>query len=145
MLLQLHHIYQIPMFVFWIVRCWFWKLKTLRFDFGSGYFLSEDNILDAYNWSSIRFMAKIKPQALLQQSKKKKGPRSISITTVVLYGVLVILLVFFLLASYRHFTQRFVNPFLVLLSSFKIKLDKCSMFKFGGFSLFKPILNWHNL
>ncbi|KAK1356818.1 Peptidyl-prolyl cis-trans isomerase [Heracleum sosnowskyi] len=51
-------------------------------------------------------MAKIKPQALLQQSKKKKGPRSISVTTVVLYGALVVLLVFFLLASYRHFTQR---------------------------------------
>ncbi|XP_063943264.1 peptidyl-prolyl cis-trans isomerase CYP21-4 isoform X2 [Daucus carota subsp. sativus] len=51
-------------------------------------------------------MAKIKPQALLQQSKKKKGPRNISVSTVVLYGVLVVLLVFFVLASYRHVTER---------------------------------------
>ncbi|KAL1832990.1 hypothetical protein ACET3Z_002641 [Daucus carota] len=51
-------------------------------------------------------MAKIKPQALLQQSKKKKGPSQISASTIVLYGVVVILLVFFGLASYRHWIQR---------------------------------------
>ncbi|KAL7606017.1 hypothetical protein Lser_V15G16634 [Lactuca serriola] len=32
-------------------------------------------------------MARIKPQALLQQSKKKKAPRSISIPTIALYKV----------------------------------------------------------
>lgn len=127
---QLHCMFLLLMFVFWIVRCWFWKLKTLRFDFLSGFFLSKDNILDAYKWSSISFMAKIKPQALLQQSKKKKGPRNISVTTVVLYGVLLVLLVFFLLASYRHFTQRFVNPF--FNSNFFFL-----MFKFWGFSSFQ--------
>lgn len=96
------------------------KIINLAIDFWSGIFLCTDNILDAYSWGCISFMAKIKPQALLQQSKKKKGPRSISVTTIVLYGLLVVLLVFFLLGSYRHFTQRFVSPFLVLLSFLKI-------------------------
>ncbi|KAK1385057.1 Peptidyl-prolyl cis-trans isomerase [Heracleum sosnowskyi] len=51
-------------------------------------------------------MAKIKPQALLQQSKKKKGPSQTSASTIVLYGIVVILLVFLVLASYRHWIQR---------------------------------------
>lgn len=50
-------------------------------------------------------MARIKPQALLQQSKKKKGPSRISVTTVVLYS-LVIAMLFFVFATYRHWTQR---------------------------------------
>lgn len=57
----------------------------------------------------ISFMARIKPQALLQQSKKKKGPSRISATTVVLYGLIVLVMVFFLFATYRHWTQRFVG------------------------------------
>lgn len=51
-------------------------------------------------------MARIKPQALLQQSKKKKGPSRISATTVVLYGLIVLVMVFFLFATYRHWTRR---------------------------------------
>ncbi|KAK9076538.1 hypothetical protein SSX86_004872 [Deinandra increscens subsp. villosa] len=51
-------------------------------------------------------MARIKPQALLQQSKKKKVPRSISIPTIALYSVVTVVLVFFLFATYRHWSQR---------------------------------------
>ncbi|XP_058197947.1 peptidyl-prolyl cis-trans isomerase CYP21-4-like [Rhododendron vialii] len=50
-------------------------------------------------------MVRIKPQALLQQSKKKKGPSRISVTTVVLY-ILIIAVLFFVFATYRHWTQR---------------------------------------
>lgn len=55
-------------------------------------------------------MARIKPQALLQQSKKKKAPRSISIPTILLYSVVTVVMVFFLFATYRHWSQRSLNP-----------------------------------
>ncbi|KAK1408917.1 hypothetical protein QVD17_41076 [Tagetes erecta] len=51
-------------------------------------------------------MARIKPQALLQQSKKKKTPRSISIPTIALYSVVTVVMVFFLFATYRHWSRR---------------------------------------
>ncbi|XWS31838.1 hypothetical protein CRYUN_Cryun23aG0110600 [Craigia yunnanensis] len=51
-------------------------------------------------------MARIKPQALLQQSKKKKGPARISVTTIILSSLIVVLTVFFLYATYRHWSQR---------------------------------------
>ncbi|XP_057474273.1 peptidyl-prolyl cis-trans isomerase CYP21-4-like [Actinidia eriantha] len=51
-------------------------------------------------------MARIKPQALLQQSKKKKGPSRISVTTVVLYSLIVVVMGFFLFATYRHWAHR---------------------------------------
>lgn len=51
-------------------------------------------------------MARIKPQALLQQSKKKKAPSRISIPTVALYSLIVVVMVFFLFATYRHWSQR---------------------------------------
>ncbi|KAL7204924.1 hypothetical protein ACSBR2_017943 [Camellia fascicularis] len=51
-------------------------------------------------------MARIKPQALLQQSKKKKGPSRIGATTVILYSLIIVVMVFFLFASYRHWIQR---------------------------------------
>ncbi|KAG8485203.1 hypothetical protein CXB51_021336 [Gossypium anomalum] len=51
-------------------------------------------------------MARIKPQALLQQSKKKKGPARISVTTIILYSLIVVVTVFFLYATYRHWSQR---------------------------------------
>ncbi|XP_039025143.1 peptidyl-prolyl cis-trans isomerase CYP21-3, mitochondrial-like [Hibiscus syriacus] len=51
-------------------------------------------------------MARIKPQALLQQSKRKKGPSRISLTTIIMSTLIVILIVFFVYASYRHWTQR---------------------------------------
>ncbi|KAI4357316.1 hypothetical protein L6164_001273 [Bauhinia variegata] len=51
-------------------------------------------------------MARIKPQALLQQSKRKKGPSRISVTTIIFYSLILILIVFFLFATYRHWSQR---------------------------------------
>lgn len=51
-------------------------------------------------------MARIKPQALLQQSKKKKGPARISVTTIILSSLIVVLTVFFLYTTYRHWSQR---------------------------------------
>ncbi|KAL7617702.1 hypothetical protein Lser_V15G00574 [Lactuca serriola] len=51
-------------------------------------------------------MARIKPQALLQQNKKKKAPGSISIPTIALYSVV---MVFFLFATYRHWSQRIIH------------------------------------
>jgi ABC-type phosphate transport system permease subunit len=57
-------------------------------------------------------MARIKPQALLQQSKKKKGPARISVTTIILCNLIVVLIVFFVFATYRHWSQRFVKFFI---------------------------------
>jgi cyclophilin family peptidyl-prolyl cis-trans isomerase len=51
-------------------------------------------------------MARIKPQALLLQSKKKKGPTRISITTIILCNLLVVLIVLCLFGSYRHWSRR---------------------------------------
>ncbi|KAL6504987.1 hypothetical protein OROGR_024804 [Orobanche gracilis] len=51
-------------------------------------------------------MAKIKPQALLQQSKKKKGPNRISVVTIAIYGLIVVAMIFFVLAVYRHWNRR---------------------------------------
>ncbi|PIN05307.1 Peptidylprolyl isomerase [Handroanthus impetiginosus] len=51
-------------------------------------------------------MARIKPQALLQQSKKKKGPSRISVATIAVYGMVVVVMGFFLFSSYRHWTRR---------------------------------------
>ncbi|CAA0824909.1 Peptidyl-prolyl cis-trans isomerase CYP21-4 [Striga hermonthica] len=51
-------------------------------------------------------MARIKPQALLQQSKKKKGPSRISYVTIGIYGLIVVVMVIFLFASYRHWNRR---------------------------------------
>ncbi|KAL0711438.1 hypothetical protein Bca4012_018416 [Brassica carinata] len=55
-------------------------------------------------------MAKIKPQALLQQSKKKKGPTPISITNIVIYTLAVLLVVFVLFSAYRRWTLRSEIP-----------------------------------
>ncbi|KAL6968645.1 peptidylprolyl isomerase [Sarracenia purpurea var. burkii] len=51
-------------------------------------------------------MAKIKPQALLQQSKKKKGPSRISVTTIVLYSFIIVVMAFFLFATHRYWSSR---------------------------------------
>ncbi|KAH0890097.1 hypothetical protein HID58_052526 [Brassica napus] len=55
-------------------------------------------------------MAKIKPQALLQQSKKKKGPAPISITSIVIYTLAVLLVVFVLFSAYKRWTLRSEIP-----------------------------------
>ncbi|CAI0402825.1 unnamed protein product [Linum tenue] len=53
-------------------------------------------------------MARIKPQALLQQSKKKKAPSRISGTTILFCGLIVVLALFFLYSTYTHRSIRFV-------------------------------------
>ncbi|XP_019462403.1 PREDICTED: peptidyl-prolyl cis-trans isomerase CYP21-4-like [Lupinus angustifolius] len=51
-------------------------------------------------------MARIKPQALLQQSKRKKGPSRISATTIIFYSLILVLFGFFLFTTYRHWSNR---------------------------------------
>ncbi|OMO58458.1 hypothetical protein COLO4_34623 [Corchorus olitorius] len=51
-------------------------------------------------------MARIKPQALLIQSKRKKGPTRISATTILFCNLIVLLVVLSLIATYRHWLQR---------------------------------------
>ncbi|CAI9094838.1 OLC1v1030644C2 [Oldenlandia corymbosa var. corymbosa] len=54
-------------------------------------------------------MARIKPQALLQQSKKKKGPSRVSVPTIMVYVLVVVVMGFFLFATYRHWSRRSMN------------------------------------
>ncbi|XP_065860308.1 peptidyl-prolyl cis-trans isomerase CYP21-4 [Euphorbia lathyris] len=51
-------------------------------------------------------MARIKPQALLLQSKKKKAPTRISAVTIILCSLITILIVFFLYSTYRNWSLR---------------------------------------
>lgn len=67
-------------------------------------------------------MARIKPQALLQQSKKKKGPARISVTTILLSSLIGVLTPFFLYATYRHWSHRFVAIRVLALSYLKLIL-----------------------
>lgn len=62
-------------------------------------------------------MARIKPQALLIQSKKKKGPTRISVTTILFCSVIALLILLSLITTYRHWSQRFaiLQPYLRLL------------------------------
>ncbi|KAG7576309.1 Cyclophilin-type peptidyl-prolyl cis-trans isomerase domain [Arabidopsis thaliana x Arabidopsis arenosa] len=54
-------------------------------------------------------MAKIKPQALLNQSKKKKGPSRISISTIIVCNLVVAVVILSLVTTYRHWSQRSRN------------------------------------
>ncbi|KAL6850550.1 hypothetical protein ACP4OV_021177 [Aristida adscensionis] len=47
-------------------------------------------------------MAKIKPKALLAQSKVKKGPSQIGVTTILTYMVLGVLVVSSVYAAYKY-------------------------------------------
>lgn len=51
-------------------------------------------------------MGRIKPQTLLLQSKKKKGPTRISGTTILTCNLVVGLIVLSLVATYRHWSDR---------------------------------------
>uniref|UniRef100_A0A1D1Y9N1 Peptidyl-prolyl cis-trans isomerase n=1 Tax=Anthurium amnicola TaxID=1678845 RepID=A0A1D1Y9N1_9ARAE len=51
-------------------------------------------------------MGRIKPQALLIQSKKKKGPARVSLTTIITGNIVVIVVVLSLYATYRHWYRR---------------------------------------
>ncbi|XP_043708858.1 peptidyl-prolyl cis-trans isomerase CYP21-4-like [Telopea speciosissima] len=54
-------------------------------------------------------MARIKPQTLLLQSKRKKGPTRISVTTIITCNLIVVLIMLCLVATYRHWSQRSRN------------------------------------
>ncbi|KAG8499559.1 hypothetical protein CXB51_006137 [Gossypium anomalum] len=62
-------------------------------------------------------MARIKPQALLIQSKKKKGSTRISVTTILFCSLIVLLISLSLITTYKHWSQRFAifQPYLRLL------------------------------
>ncbi|KAJ4722023.1 Peptidyl-prolyl cis-trans isomerase [Melia azedarach] len=51
-------------------------------------------------------MARIKPQALLVQSKRKKGPTRVSAATIVMCNLIVVVIVLSLVATYRHWSHR---------------------------------------
>ncbi|MCD7448352.1 cytochrome P450 monooxygenase 16 [Datura stramonium] len=51
-------------------------------------------------------MARIKPQALLLQSKKKKGPSGVSIPTIIVYVLIVAVMVFSLFSTYKYWSRR---------------------------------------
>ncbi|OWM88057.1 hypothetical protein CDL15_Pgr016630 [Punica granatum] len=51
-------------------------------------------------------MARIKPQTLLLQSKKKKGPNRISIATIILYALIIGLISLSMVATFRHWSRR---------------------------------------
>ncbi|KAK9704757.1 hypothetical protein RND81_07G009200 [Saponaria officinalis] len=55
-------------------------------------------------------MARMKPQALLQQSKKKKVASSISPATIIIFCFLLFMIVFFIFSTFRRFSPRSVNP-----------------------------------
>ena len=54
-------------------------------------------------------MGRIKPQDLLQQSKKKKVPSRISVSTIVLCFLILLLTLFFLYSTYKHWLLRSVE------------------------------------
>ncbi|OIS97910.1 PREDICTED: peptidyl-prolyl cis-trans isomerase CYP21-4-like [Nicotiana attenuata] len=51
-------------------------------------------------------MARIKPQALLLQSKKKKGPSGVSVNTIIVCILIVAVMVFSLYSTYRYWFRR---------------------------------------
>ncbi|KAF8085151.1 hypothetical protein N665_0678s0010 [Sinapis alba] len=64
-------------------------------------------------------MARIKPQALLNQSKKKKGPSRISISTIVVCNLVVAVVVLSLVTTYRHWSLRSRNTLETQTHSFE--------------------------
>jgi hypothetical protein len=71
-------------------------------------------------------MARIKPQALLNQSKRKQGPARISATTIFLCNLVVVVIVLSVVATYKHWSQRFAVP--SFLSGTCCFLDHCHQF-----------------
>ncbi|KAJ6319979.1 hypothetical protein OIU78_015385 [Salix suchowensis] len=51
-------------------------------------------------------MGRIKPQALLQRSKKKKAPSQISVAFILICCFIFILTVFFLYSTYKNWSLR---------------------------------------
>ncbi|XP_056172763.1 peptidyl-prolyl cis-trans isomerase CYP21-4 isoform X2 [Syzygium oleosum] len=65
-------------------------------------------------------MARIKPQTLLLQSKKKKGPSRVSVPVMILYCIFIGLAVFSLFVTYRHWSRRSVEQTGTGLANFEI-------------------------
>ncbi|KAK8942682.1 hypothetical protein KSP39_PZI009350 [Platanthera zijinensis] len=61
-------------------------------------------------------MARIKPQALLIQSKKKKGSTRVSLATIITCNLLVILVLLSLYATYNHWYKRSAFHFSLSIS-----------------------------
>ncbi|XP_065863811.1 peptidyl-prolyl cis-trans isomerase CYP21-4 [Euphorbia lathyris] len=68
-------------------------------------------------------MARIKPQALLVQSKRKKGPTRISGATIILCNLVVVMIVLSLVATYRHWSQRSSDQTRSSISNFEDNSD----------------------
>ncbi|WCJ23319.1 Cyclophilin-like peptidyl-prolyl cis-trans isomerase family protein [Euphorbia peplus] len=68
-------------------------------------------------------MARIKPQALLVQSKRKKGPTRISGTTIILCNLVVVMIVLTLVATYRHWSPRSNDQTGSIISNFEDNSD----------------------
>ncbi|KAH0723243.1 hypothetical protein KY289_006287 [Solanum tuberosum] len=51
-------------------------------------------------------MARIKPQALLLQSKKKKAPSGVSVPTIIVYILIVAVMVFSLFSTYKYWASK---------------------------------------
>lgn len=64
-------------------------------------------------------MARIKPQALLIQSKKKKGPTRISVTTILFCSLIFLLILLPLIVTYRNWSRRSSEQTGTELSSFE--------------------------
>lgn len=94
--------------------CWFdymlrfWIKSILSMiKVNKGWFVvCREQVLSAVRYKGWQ-MARIKPQALLNQSKKKKGPSRISISTIVVCNLVVAVVVLSLVTTYRHWSQRF--------------------------------------
>lgn len=69
------------------------------------------------SFSQKHLMARIKPQALLIQSKKKKTPARISLTTIIAFNLVVFLVVFSLYATYKYWNRRSNNQSNTYLNS----------------------------
>lgn len=72
-------------------------------------------------------MGRIKPQALLQQSKRKKGPYHMSPINIVFYTLTLVIFVFFLFATFKYWSNRSVNWMWKLIHSDKW-YDICNTF-----------------
>ncbi|XP_016481557.1 peptidyl-prolyl cis-trans isomerase CYP21-4 [Nicotiana tabacum] len=86
-------------------------------------------------------MARIKPQALLLQSKKKKGPSGVSVTTIIVYILIVAVMVFSLYSTYRYWFRRSIVQTQDDLSTSKaIERNKSDIPKYALISTSKGLI-----
>ena len=74
-------------------------------------------------------MARIKPQALLIQSKKKKGPTRISLTTIITCNLVVMLIVLSLYGTYKHWHRRLAwSKLFIILNIWSLVISLYKLF-----------------